>query len=258
MYETIAVERAGAVATLRLNRPPVNALNGTLCRELIAAIGELEADPDIDALILTSAPGVFSAGLDVRALYRLEQPAMGTFWFTFCKLFRTLAGTPLVTVAAIAGHAPAGGCVLALACDHRIMADGAYRIGLNEVAVGIPMPRWLAQWALSILGRRHAERMLQLAALVEPAEALYVGMIDAIATPEALLDAAQAEVALRLELPPAARRGTKLALRGDALAAMELAAEADTEALLRGWFSPECRAVMGALVARLAGQGKRS
>lgn len=256
MYETITVERAASIATVRFNRPPVNALNGTLCRELIAAIGQLEADPHIDALVLTSAAGIFSAGLDVRALYPLEQPAMRTFWFTFCKLFRALAGTPLVTVAAIAGHAPAGGCVLALACDHRIMADGPYRIGLNEVAVGIPMPRWLAHWAVAILGRRHAERMLQLGALVEPAEALYVGLVDAVVAQESLMDAALAEVALRLDVPAVARRGTKVALRGDALAAMEQAAEADTDALLHGWYSPECRAVMGALVSRLAGRGK--
>lgn len=254
MFETIRVERQGAIATLQMRRPPVNALDGTLCRELLAAIVELEADPAVQGLIVAGSPGVFCAGLDVRALYPLERPAMRAFWFGFCELFRAIAGTPLVTVAAIAGHAPAGGCVLALSCDHRIMVEGAFKIGLNEVEVGLPVPRWLAEWAISVLGRRQAERMLQLGALVEPAEALQVGLVDAVVPCEGLVDAARAELAKRLALPPHARRATKHALRAATLRAMEQAVEADTEAFLDGWFGPECRAVMGALVARLSGR----
>ena len=254
MPKTLRLERDGAIATLTLSRPPVNAIDGTLCQEVIHVLDELEADSSVHALILAGRAGVFSAGLDVRALYALERPQMVTFWGLFCDFFRRLAGTPLVTVAAIEGHAPAGGCVMALACDHRIMAEGDFRIGLNEVMVGLPVPFWLTDWAISLMGRRRAERLLQLGALLTPAEALMAGMIDEVVPPGAVLDACRTEIGIRFRSPPGARRLTKAAARGDRLATMMARAQQDTDVLIDSWFGDECRAVMGQLVDKLAGE----
>ncbi len=254
MPTTLRLERDGAIATITLSRPPVNAIEEAMCQELIDALDELEADDSVDALILAGRPGIYSAGLDVRALYPLERPAMVTFWHLFCELFRRLAGTPLVTVAAIEGHAPAGGCVLALACDHRIMADGAYGIGLNEVMVGLPVPHWLTDWAISLLGRRHGERLLQMGAIVSPKEALDVGLIDHIVAEGGVLEASVVEIQRRLSVPRHARRLTKAAARNDRLADMMQRADHHTALLIESWYGPECRQVMGALVAKLAGR----
>jgi len=236
-----------------MNRPPVNAINDAMCREIIAALDELEADDSVDAMILAGADGVFSAGLDIRALYPLPREQMQVFWMLFCETFRRLAGSPLIVVAAIEGHAPAGGCVFALTCDHRIMAEAPFKIGLNEVRVGLPVPYWLTDWAISLIGRRHAERLLGLGAMLSPREALAVGMVDAVVAPDAVMGACNAEIASRLTAPANARRGTKAAARGDRLATMIQRAERDTDVLLDNWFGAECRAVMGALVDKLGG-----
>jgi len=83
---------------------------------------------------------MFSAGLDVPFLLTLDRPAIAALWRTFYALLRALAGSPLPIAAAVTGHAPAGGAVLMLFCDWRVMADGAWKVGLNEVQVGLTLP----------------------------------------------------------------------------------------------------------------------
>lgn len=254
MAGTVHIEQQGGVHVVRLARAPVNAVEGDLCLDLMEALDALEADPDVQGFILAGRPGVFSAGLDLRKLYPLDPDGMRAFWRIFHATFRRLWATPLVTVAAIEGHAPAGGCVLTLACDHRVMAQGDFRIGLNEVAVGIPVPRWLAEVAVSVMGRSHAERALSVGALAEPAEALRLGFVHEVLPPDAVMARCRQELALRLNAPDGARRGTKKALRASLLESMQAREPGDEDALIAGWFSPECREVMGAMVARLSGR----
>src|SRR5258706_1051788 len=129
----------GPIRELRLNRPPVNALSP----ELIVALKDaIQGAPAAGArtLILSGSPGRFSGGLDVPLLLGLDRPAMATLWRNFYSLLGAIAASPIPIVAAITGHAPAGGTVLALFCDYRVMAEGDYKIGLNEGQVGIPVP----------------------------------------------------------------------------------------------------------------------
>src|SRR5258706_12337111 len=129
----------GPIREHRLNRPPVNALSPAL---IVALKDAIQAAPAAGAraLILSGAPGRFSGGLDVPLLLGLDRPAMALLWGVFYSLLGAIAPSPIPIVAAITGHAPAGGTVLALFCDYRIMAEGDYKIGLNEVQVGIPVP----------------------------------------------------------------------------------------------------------------------
>src|SRR5258708_276928 len=127
----------GAVRELRLDRPPVNALSP----ELIVALRQaIQAAPGEGpgALILSGAPGRFSGGLDVPLLLTLDRPAMAALWRDFYALLGAIAASPIPIAAAITGPAPAGGTVLALFCDWRVMAEGDYKIGFNEVQVGLP------------------------------------------------------------------------------------------------------------------------
>ena len=114
----------GAVRELRLARPPVNALDPALCLALRDALAQAATD-GIGGVVLAGGPKVFSAGLDVPHLLALTDPAaLRAAWDAFFAAARALAAAPMPVVAAMSGHAPAGGCVLALCCDYRVMARG--------------------------------------------------------------------------------------------------------------------------------------
>lgn len=243
--------RHGAWIEVRLDRPPANAINQAVVDELHAAIDACEADPGVQGVLFVGRARMFSAGLDVVDLQTRDRAEMSRFWDGFGRLVTRLYGTSLVTVAAIEGHAPAGGCVLAMVCDYRVMAKGRYKIGLNEVAVGLAVPAWLAAPYIGLVGQRVAERNLQLGRMVTPSEALAMGLVDAVEEQNEVRAAAVAELELRLSLPDAGRRRTKQALRGATAATMETERAGQLEEMLEIWFSEECRTVMGQLVARL-------
>lgn len=161
----------GALRELRLDRPPVNALSGELIVALRKAIQAAPGD-GARAVILSGAPGRFSGGLDVPLLLGLDRAAMASLWREFYALLGAIAASPIPIVAAITGHAPAGGTVLALFCDWRIMAEGDYKIGLNEVQVGIPLPPVILAGLRRLIGPRQAERLAVSGGLFSPQEAL--------------------------------------------------------------------------------------
>ena len=252
MYETITVDVSDGIATVRLVRPPANAINGQMCRELVRALDVLEADDAVQGLVLQGRPGMFSGGLDVIALYPLEWPEMRAFWQSFTGLFARLYQTPLVTAAAIAGHAPAGGCVLAIACDYRVMAQGPYRIGLNEVAVGLPVPVFLCRVFAALVGQREAERLLPVGAMLSPDEALGIGLVDRVLAAQEVAGAAREFVLSRVvSVPRLARARTKANVRGVVGGDLGAGLQGEVEQLMDGWFGDECRSVMGGLVRRL-------
>jgi len=127
--------RHDATLELKLARPPVNALDPRLVAALREAVTAAPAQ-GARAIVMSGQPGLFSAGLDVPHLLTLDRAAMIAFWGELFGLLRAIARSPIPTVAAITGHSPAGGAVLAIFCDYRVMARGAFRIGLNEVQVG--------------------------------------------------------------------------------------------------------------------------
>lgn len=246
MLETIG-HADGRVTEIRLDRPPVNALNP----ELVAALGEaLETLPaGSRAAVLSGSPGMFSAGLDVPALLQLDEPAMRAFWDSFFALLKRIAGAPVPLIAAITGHSPAGGAVLATFCDYRIMAEGDYRIGLNEVQVGLPVPDVVFAGMARLVGVRRAEQFCARGSMLSPVEALEAGFVDRLADSEAVIGDAIAEAAMLAELPPVALRETRRIARADLLAEFERLPTAET--LTELWFSEETQQRMQALVDRL-------
>ncbi|MEY3013237.1 MAG: hypothetical protein RIT45_1972 [Pseudomonadota bacterium] len=252
----IRIERHGEIAILRLARPPVNAIEGAFCRDLVAALDALEADTEVRGVILAGRPGLFSAGLDLPALLALDQAGMREFWYAFTGMFLRLWSSPLCIVAAIEGHAPAGGTVLAIACDHRIMADGPYKMGLNEVEVGLGVPVFLCAVVRSMLGQRVAERVLTQGLLLTPLEALAVGFVDEVVAQADVMRRAHAELAVRLARPEAARRATKTALRRPHADAIRAGLDAEVDAFLAFWFSDDCQRELQRVVAALAARKK--
>jgi len=205
-------------STLKLNRKPVNSFNLEFMNEILEVIDNVEKMPESRGLIITSAHKVFSAGLDLTELYNPEQDKsrqerLNTFWSTFQELSLRLYQTPLITIAAINGAAPAGGCALSLNCDYRMMADGKFTIGLNETQVGLAAPFWLCQLFISVVGHRNAEKYLTLGTLLKPQDALKVGMIDEVVPAEELMSSAAKEMEKWLKIPELGRVKTKELLR---------------------------------------------
>lgn len=133
------IERVNEVALLRMEAGKANAIGPTFLHALEALLDEVQAS-GARALVLTGYDRYFSAGLDLPSLVSLDRPALAEFIGAFGRTMLRLFALPLPLVAAINGHAVAGGCVIALQADHRIMADRDCRIGLNEAQLGLGLP----------------------------------------------------------------------------------------------------------------------
>ena len=170
------LEHEGNIRELRLARPPVNALNFELLHSLTAAIGAAQQH---SALIMSGQPGLFTAGLDVRAMLTLDRDAVSQVFVELWRVQRAIACSAVPVVFALTGHSPAGGTVLAIHGDYRVMALGDFRLGLNEVQVGL-LPGGPIHGAFRRLVGGHATQLLSRGALVDPATALRVGLVDAL------------------------------------------------------------------------------
>jgi enoyl-CoA hydratase/carnithine racemase len=240
----------GGIHEIRLARAPVNALDTGLVTALREAIVDAPRN-GARAIVLSGAQGMFSAGVDVPALMQRDRDGVGAFWTGFFALCGAIAAAPVPTVAAITGHSPAGGAVLTLFCDYRIMAHGVYKIGLNEVQVGLSVPEPI-QFALRrIVGAWRAERLLVAGALVDAEQAHAIGLVDELATVEQVVTRSVLWAGELLKAPPGAMLRTRAIARADLLAVW-----GNTEGLLDadfvdGFFSDETQATLHALVARL-------
>lgn len=239
----------GAIRELRLDRPPVNALSPELIHALRNAIQTAPAE-GTRALILSGSPGRFSGGLDIPVLLRRDRSAMAETWRDFYGLLGAIAQSPIPIVAAITGHAPAGGTVLALFCDWRVMADGDYKMGLNEVQVGIPLPPIILSGLRRLVGPRLAERLSVSGELVSSHEAVRLGLVDELASPENVVDRALEWCQRLLALPEEAMTVTRRGARADLLA-LFANLEPELERVIESWWHPSTQATLQALAARL-------
>ena len=244
----ITTESRDRVTIVRMAHGKVNAFDPELMRGLVDQLAGLER-ADTAAVVLTGAGRVFSAGLDLRRLIaggpdyvRTLLPLLGE---TFFKAFTF----PKPLVAAVNGHAIAGGCVLACACDYRIMADGAGRIGTPELSVGVPFPSMALEILRLTVPAHRLQALIYRGLTCTPAEALANGFVDELAAPEAVLDRA-VETAARLgSLPPASFSLTKSVIRQpseDRVRSMQSADEAVADA----WMSPRVLDAVRAYVDR--------
>jgi enoyl-CoA hydratase/carnithine racemase len=245
----------GPIRELRLANSPANALSP----ELIAALGEAVAKAPAEgarALVLSGAPGMFSAGLDVPRLLPFDRAAIRATWQSFYELLRGLAASPVPIAAAITGHSPAGGAVLATYCDHRIMAEGKFKIGYNEVQVGIPMPIAILRCVARLVGERQAERLCVGGLLIPATEALQMGLIDEIVPAEQVVERALEWCRGIIALPPRAMAKTRDAARAGLVRLMEEGLAGELDQLVDNWFDPEAQAALRALVERLTEKKK--
>ena len=252
-------QRHDAILELRLSRPPANALDPVLVRTLTDTILEAPAS-GARAIVLSGTPGLYSGGLDVPALMALDRAAMHAFWRDFIGLLGAIGRCPVPVVAAITGHSPAGGAVLAIFCDYRVMArspDPAKpcRLGLNEVPVGLAVPPPI-QFALRrLVGTYRAERLMVAGAMIDAEAALRLGFVDELAEAAAVVPQAMAWCRQHLALPPEAMAETRRIARADLHEMLGRAMSEPADDFMARWFSAESQAVLSALVAKLKSKG---
>src|SRR5574341_180881 len=186
--ENVQIERERGVALLHLSRGVTNALDLELVTELSRAIEAVKLDAGICGLVLTSANDkFFCIGFDIPQLFDLSPDDFATFYRAFNRLCLDLYTLPKPTAAAITGHATAGGCILALCCDYRIMVQGRKLVGLNEIKLGVPVP-YVADCILrQLVGQRQARDVIDSGTFYDPEQALHLGLVDAaLPLPEVL------------------------------------------------------------------------
>ncbi|XP_022372472.1 enoyl-CoA delta isomerase 1, mitochondrial isoform X1 [Enhydra lutris kenyoni] len=206
---------AAGFAVMKMRNPPVNSLSLEFLTELLISLEKLESDKAFHAIILTSdCPGIFSAGLDLMEMCGRDPTHYAEYWKAVQELWLRFYLSHLVVISAINGVNAAGGCLLALSCDYRVLADNPkYAMGLNETLLGIIAPFWFKDTLVNTVGHRTAERALQLGLLFPPAEALQVGMVDKVVPEDQVLSAARSELAQWLAIPGHARQLTKSLMR---------------------------------------------
>ena len=185
----IGAERIGDVTVVTLDDGKVNALSFSLIEGLTRLL--VEEARSSRAIVLAGRPGVFSAGLDIAVIRAGDEHAVTQLFDRATELYQTMLASPVPIVAACTGHALAGGALLLLCSDYRIGLRGDFRIGFNEVAIGVPLPEFGSGVARLRLQRSHFLRATVLAELTGPDEAAAAGFLDET------VDADVVEAALR-------------------------------------------------------------
>jgi enoyl-CoA hydratase len=239
----IQTTQRDGVTLVQLDRPPVNALDTELNEAITATFARL-AGP----VVLTGTGRCFSAGVDLRAIVEGGAEYTERFLESLVAGFLAVFDYPGPVVAAVNGHALAGGCVIAMAADVRYMSGGT--IGITEIAVGVPFPISAIEICRHVMGSSATAAALSGAA-VQPEEALRLGWIDDVATPDELLGTATAKAGALGALAPDAYAFTKQQLHRPARAAIDAGADEDAH-VARSWCADETRARISDFLAKLA------
>ena len=240
----ISVEEREGVAILALDRPPANAFSPELVSELAAKVSETA---QARAVVLTSSnPRIFSAGWDLTKVSSLPRAEMEDFVEAYFDLVRRIFISDGPFLAALPGHAIAGGLIVAAAADERYIADGPARVGLSEVALGVPLPACCLEIFRYAIGSRAMERLTASAENMPVDRALALGLVDrAVRASDLLSSAVERASALARGGRPAYAE-TKRRARAETLVRFDAARTDDP--FLDYWFSPDAKKRVAALL----------
>lgn len=229
MSELVSIEINDRVATITLNNGKVNALSHEVIEALNAALDQAESEKAV--VILTGQPGIFSGGYDLKTMQAGPKEAIGLVT-EGSKLTRRMITFPTPVIGACNGHAIAKGCFLMLCSDYRIGVEGPFKLGLNEVAIGITMHYAGIEMARNKMPEPYFSRSVINAEMFDPKTAISAGILDVIVPADQLMAAAQKAAEQFKQLNMKAHHGTKLKSREAYIAAMDKAIEVDARGSL--------------------------
>jgi enoyl-CoA hydratase/carnithine racemase len=231
----VRLEKQGGVGVLVLDRPPANSYDYDFLRSFASAIDDLRADEEIHAAVVTSASErFFSAGADVGAFASGTQRSRVMTALLAHETFRKMENTPIVFIAAIGGHCLGGGFELALACDLRFAAEGAYQIGLPETNLGLFPGSGGTQRLPRLVGLAKGMDMILNATTVPPAEARDLGLVDRLFPDPAACKQGAIEYGAKIAAGPSVALGhAKLAVTQGHGAPLDLGLALEREAISR-------------------------
>jgi enoyl-CoA hydratase len=191
---SVGYEAKDGVATITLDDGKVNAMAPAFFDALNAALDRAERETPT-AVVVAGREGYFSAGLNLKLLPTLAPQEFGRAMVAFGEIMLRVYTFPIPCIAAVTGHAIAGGAFLALACDERYVADGPYKLHINEVAIALPLPTWALVIAQNAIPSRWQTEAILQARPYAPAEALTREIIHGVAPQDAVVARAHEAVA---------------------------------------------------------------
>ncbi len=219
------------VAVIQMDDGKANALSQTMIDDLRAALAR--AEKEASAVVLAGRPDKFCAGFDLKVMMSSPQNAANLLR-AGAELLLDLYGSPLPVVIACTGHALAGGALVVLTGDFRIGAEGAYKLGLNEVTIGLPVPVLAMELARDRLSKRALHHATLLAQIYDPQGALAAGYLDVVEPADQVMARARTEAARLAGLSRGAFHSTKKRLRGATIEHIRNTLDADMTAISRG------------------------
>jgi enoyl-CoA hydratase/carnithine racemase len=211
MGDFVRVAAEAGYATIRLERPPMNALNGQMQSEIGAAAAQVSADPQVRAVVIYGGAKVFAAGADVKEMAGAGPAEIMTLGAGIQDAFRTVARIPKPVIAAITGYALGGGLELALCADFRVLGESA-KVGQPEILLGVIPGAGGTQRLPRLIGPSRAKDLVFSGRFVDAAEALRIGLADQVVPDADVYDAARQLAARYAAGPPLALRAAKQAI----------------------------------------------
>lgn len=252
-YQYLKVESSGGVATVLLDKPPVNVLDESLYVELLALADAIDSDPEIRAVVFASRnPKIFIAGADIKEMqtYRFEREWVEQKIRRVHSVFDRLEDITRPTIVAINGHALGGGCEFALAMDFRFMSRGRARIGLLEIAIGIIPGGGGTQRLPRVVGFPRALELIMTGRRLNADQAERIGLIDYACEPKRTLARAQEFAAVLAQQAPVAISLVKQCLRQTWGADRDTGMRTELEHCLRAVLSADAREGIAAFVEK--------
>jgi enoyl-CoA hydratase len=240
-------EEHEGIVTLRLAHGKVSAMDAELIEALLAELRRLEG---ARAVVLTGTGSVFSAGVDLFRLVDGGLEYVRRFVPLLRELLLALFTVDVPVVAAANGHAIAGGGLMVMASDHRLMAEGTGRIGVPELLVGVPFPAAALEIVRYAVSTERLQPLVLTGRTLLPEEAVEWGLVDEVVPPDLLLERAHAVAAQMASVPPEVFRLTKRYLRAQALERIRAREPENDPAAMRVWEAPETHAYIRDYLAR--------
>jgi enoyl-CoA hydratase/carnithine racemase len=251
-YSTLSITTNDELATVTLNNGKVNAIDTALSQDLRVAFTDLEQSDDVRGVVLAGKPHCFCAGLNVKMLATSDGAGLREFFATYLTALRTMVRFPKPLVAAVTGFAPAGGTIIALTADYRVMGRGPkHTVGMNEFNMSLQIPKMMADIYAAYRGWPAAWADVQQARMYTSDEAAEVGLVDRSVAVGEVLDEATAHCKQLMRVHPPVYRRTKNYLRRDLLAAVEGDIDAMVDVIAEDFDDPVFKRMMAMFVASL-------